>query len=99
MKIQPLYDRVLIEILEENQTLNSGLIIPDNAKKKPTRGIVRAVGTGFFKANGEHQALQIKLDQCVFFNQWAANSNEIKENDKTFIIVKEEDILAVIEEE
>lgn len=98
MKIQPLYDRVLIEIIEENQTLNSGLIIPDSAKKKPTKGIVRAVGTGFFKANGEHENLQIKVDQCVLFNQWAANSNEIKQDDKVFIIIKEEDILATYED-
>jgi chaperonin GroES len=96
MNIQPIYDRVLIEILEENQTLSSGLIIPESAKKKPTKGLVKAVGTGFFKANGEHQNLQIKVGQCVLFNQWAANSNEIKENDVTYIIIKEEDILAIV---
>lgn len=98
MKIQPLYDRVLIEILQEDQTLSSGLIIPETAKKKPTKGIIKAVGTGFYKANGEHENLKVKVDQCVLFNQWAANSNEVKENDKTFIIIKEEDILAVIED-
>tara|TARA_Y100000590_G_C15628500_1_gene980268 strand:- start:221 stop:517 length:297 start_codon:yes stop_codon:yes gene_type:complete len=98
MKIKPLYDRVLIEVLEENQTLSSGLIIPDSAKKKPTKGIVKAVGSGFFKANGEHEELEIKADQCVLFNEWAANSNEIIEDDKKFIIIKAEDVLAIIED-
>lgn len=98
MKIQPLYDRVAIEVLQEDQKLSSGLIIPETAKKKPTKGIVRAVGTGFFKANGEHENLLVKVGQCVLFNQWAANSNEITQDDKTFIIVKEEDILAVVED-
>ncbi|PPR08369.1 MAG: 10 kDa chaperonin [Proteobacteria bacterium] len=98
MKIKPLYDRVLIEVLEENQTLSSGLIIPDSAKKKPTKGIVKAVGSGFFKANGEHEELEIKVDQCVLFNEWAANSNEIIEDDKKFIIIKAEDVLAIIED-
>ncbi|HAG52346.1 MAG TPA: co-chaperone GroES [Alphaproteobacteria bacterium] len=97
MKIKPLYDRVLIEVLQEDQTLSSGLIIPESAKKKPTKGIIKAVGTGFFKANGEHENLKVCVDQTVLFNQWAANSNEIKEEEKTFIIIKEEDILAIIE--
>jgi len=97
MKITPLYDRVLIEVLQEDQTLSSGLIIPESAKKKPTKGIITAVGTGFFKANGEHENLQVNVGQTVLFNQWAANSNEIKEEEKTFIIIKEEDILAIIE--
>lgn len=98
MNIKPLYDRVLIEVLQEDQTLSSGLIIPETAKKKPTKGIIKAVGHGFFKANGEHENLTVKVGQCVLFNQWAANSNEINDADKTYIIIKEEDILAVVED-
>jgi len=98
MKISPIYDRVLIEILEEKDKLNSGLIIPESAKKKPTKGIVREVGHGFFKADGKHQELKIKKGDRVLFNQWAANSNEIKDSDKTYIIIKEEDVLATFED-
>ena len=98
MKITPIYDRVVIDIIEENQTLSSGLIIPEGAKRKPTKGHVIAVGDGFYKANGEHQALKVKTNDCVLFNQWAANSNEFKDGEKTYIIIKEEDILAIIEE-
>lgn len=98
MKIKPLYDRVLIKINQEDQTLASGLIIPETAKKKPTKGTIMAVGDGFFKANGDHESLKVNVGDCVLFNQWAANSNEIKNGDDTFIIIKEEDILAIVEE-
>ncbi|MCP4355229.1 MAG: co-chaperone GroES [Proteobacteria bacterium] len=98
MKIKPIYDRVLIEILEEKDKLNSGLIIPESAKKKPTKGVVIEVGHGFFKADGEHQALKLKAGDKVLFNQWAANSNEVKTGDKTYIIIKEEDVLATFKD-
>jgi len=98
MKINPIYDRVLIEILTETDTLSSGLIIPESAKKKPTKGLVKEVGHGFYKANGEHQKLKIKKNDKVLFNQWAANSSEIKEDGKTYILIKEDDILATFED-
>ena len=98
MVIKPLYDRVVIKVIQEEQRLKSGIIVPEISKKKPTKGVVTAVGTGFYKANGEHENLKVNVGDKVLFNQWAANSNEIKENDSIFIIIKEEDILAIIEE-
>lgn len=98
MKIKPIYDKILVEVFEESNTLSSGIIVPEASKKKPTKGIVIEIGHGFFKANGEHQALKVKKGDKILFNQWAANSNEFKEDDKTYIIIKEEDVLAIYQD-
>lgn len=98
MKIKPIYDKILVKVQEESSTLSSGLIIPESAKKKPTKGTVIAVGHGFYKANGEHQQLKLQEGDKILFNQWAANSNEFKEDEKTYIIIKEEDVLATYED-
>lgn len=96
MKMRPLYDRVIIKRLAEEQKTAGGIIIPDSAKEKPTKGEVVAVGSGTLTANGELRPLDVKVGDAVLFEKWASN-NEVNVNGETLIILKETDIIAVME--
>lgn len=93
-KIKPLFDYVLIEPLAEETMLPSGIVIPDTAKEKPQKGKVIAVGTGKKDDKGNVVALEVKLNDIVIYKKWGGT--EIKLTGKDYLLVKEEDVLAVV---
>ncbi len=95
MKVIPLHDRVLIERIEAESKTAGGIIIPDTAKEKPSEGRVIAVGEGLRNEDGKRIALDVKKGDRVLFQKWGGA--EVKIDGKELIILKESDILAVIE--
>ena len=95
MSIKPLYDRVVIRRLDEVTKTSGGIIIPDTAKEKPSEGIIEAVGTGTVTAEGKLLPLSVKVGDKVLFGKWSGTEVKVKGEDR--LIVKESDILAIIE--
>ncbi len=95
MSIRPLGDRVLIEQVEEVEVEKGGIIIPDSAKEKPQEGKVVAVGAGRRDENGKVIPMNVKKGDVVLMPKYGGS--EIKVNDKEFQIVREDDILAIVE--
>ncbi|HVW24805.1 MAG TPA: co-chaperone GroES [Polyangiaceae bacterium] len=95
MKIRPLQDRVLVKRVEEEQKTKGGIIIPDTAKEKPIEGEVIAVGNGKVLEDGKVRALDIKKGDRVLFGKYAGT--EVKIENVEHLILREEDILGVIE--
>ena len=95
MKVKPLNDRVLVKRIEETEKTKGGLIIPDTAKEKPQQGKVMAVGKGRVSDKGETTPLDVKVGDTVLFGKYAGN--EIKLDGEEFLIMREEDVLGVIE--
>ena len=96
MKIRPLHDRVLVKRLEENTKTAGGIIIPDTAKEKPSEGIVEAVGDGYRSEVGQVVPLNVKAGDKVLFGKWSGT--EVKVNGEERLIIREAEILAVVEE-
>ncbi|MET0155615.1 MAG: co-chaperone GroES [Rickettsiales bacterium] len=92
-KIVPLHDRVLVQRLEDESTTAGGIIIPDTAKEKPTRGKVVAVGKGGRSDSGNIIPLEVKEGDVVFFAKWGGT--EVKIEGQEYLIMKESDIIAV----
>ncbi len=97
MQIKPLYDRVLVRRIEEEEKTAGGIIIPDNAKEKPTRGEIVSVGQGSRDENGNIQPLAVKAGDVVLFAKWGGT--EVKVNGEELLIMKESDILGIVEGE
>ncbi len=95
MKVTPLYDRVLLKRVEAKEEVRGGIIIPDSAKEKPLEAEIVAVGPGKRADNGEVIALNVKVGDKVLVGKYAGT--EIKLNDVEHIIMREDEILAVIE--
>lgn len=95
MNIRPLYDRVVVRRVEEEKTTASGLIIPDSATEKPSEGEIIAVGKGKTSDNGSIIALDVKIGDKVLFGQYAGT--EIKVDGETLLMMREGDIVAVVE--
>ncbi len=95
MAIRPLHDRVLVKRLEEETTTPGGIIIPDSAKEKPTKGKIIAVGTGNKTEEGKVIPLDVQKGDVVLFAKWGGQ--EIKVDGEELIIMKESDIIAVEE--
>ena len=95
MTFKPLYDRVLVERLESEEKTAGGIIIPDTAKEKPVQGIVIAVGEGKVCENGNVIKPIVKANDKVLFTKWSGT--EVKMNDETVVVMKESDIIAIIE--
>ena len=95
MKIRPLYDRVLIKRVEEETKTKGGIIIPDTAKEKPQEGEVVAVGEGRVLENGKISSLDVKKGDRILFGKYSGT--EIKLDGIEHLIIKEEDILGVIQ--
>ena len=95
MKIRPLQDRILVERIEEEQKTAGGIIIPDTAKEKPVEGRVVAVGRGKVGDDGSIRALDVKPGDRVLFGKWSGS--EVKIDGEDLIIMKESDILGVLE--
>lgn len=96
MKIKPLYDRVLIRRVEEEEKTPGGIIIPDTAKEKPMRGEILACGNGTRAEDGTVTALTVKEGDIVLFGKWAGT--EVKVEGEELIIMKESDIIGIIED-
>jgi chaperonin GroES len=96
MSFRPLHDRVLIQPLEQDSKTKGGIIIPDTAKEKPVEGKVVAVGPGARDENGKLQPLDIKVGDTVLYGKWSGT--EVKVDGEDFLIVKESDVMGVIEQ-
>jgi chaperonin GroES len=96
MRIRPLHDRILIERVEEEQKTKGGIIIPDTAKEKPVQGKVIAVGKGKVTEKGQVTAPDVKEGNRILFSKYAGT--EVKIDGKEHLIIREDDILGVIEE-
>jgi len=95
MKLRPLQDRVLIRRLDQDEKTTGGIIIPDTAKEKPVEGEVIAAGPGARDEKGELQPLDLKVGDRVLFGKWAGT--EVKIDGEDLVIMKESDVLGVIE--
>ena len=92
--LKPLGDRVVVEAMEKDETTASGIVLPDTAKEKPQEGKIVAVGSGRYE-NGERVALELKEGDKVIFSKYAGT--EVKVGDKDLLIMRESDILAIVE--
>ena len=95
MAFRPLHDRVVVKRIEAEQKSAGGIIIPDTAKEKPQHGEVVAVGPGARNEKGELVALDVKAGDIVLFGKWSGT--EVKIDGQDLLIMKESDILGVIE--
>ena len=95
MKIRPLYDRILVKRIEESNKTAGGLFIPDSAKEKPQEALVVAVGNGKIIEDGSLRKLEVKAGDKVLFSKYSGN--EIKIDGTEHLILREDDILAVID--
>jgi len=96
MMIRPLYDRILAQRVEEQAKTSGGLFIPDNAKEKPLEAVVIAVGSGKLLENGTRQPISVKPGDKILVAKYSGS--DVKLVDKDHIIVREDDVLAVLEE-
>ncbi|WP_067725020.1 co-chaperone GroES [Oceanobacillus damuensis] len=92
--IKPLGDRVVIELVEQEETTASGIVLPDSAKEKPQEGRVVAVGSGRVTENGEKVALEVSEGDVIIFSKFAGT--EVKYQGSEYLILRENDILAVV---
>jgi chaperonin GroES len=96
MNLKPLHDRVLVKRLEEEEVTKGGIIIPDTAKEKPIKGEVVAVGPGKVADDGKTIAMTVKAGDKVLFNKYAGT--EVKIEGEEHLVMREDDILAIIED-
>jgi len=97
MKARPLHDRVVLKRIEEKETVKGGIIIPDTAKEKPMEGQVIAAGPGKILEDGKRSPMDVKAGDRVLFGKYAGT--EIKIDDEDYVIMREEEILAVLQKE
>ena len=95
MSLRPLHDRVMVRRLESEEKTAGGIIIPDTAKEKPIQGEVIAVGSGQVSEDGKVRALDVKVGDRVLFGKWSGT--EIKLENKEYLIMKESDIMGVMD--
>jgi chaperonin GroES len=96
MNVRPLHDRILVERLEEGEQKVGGIIIPDSAKEKPQQGKVVAAGNGKVKEDGTRIPLDVKSGDTILFGKYSGQ--EIKLDGQEYLIMREEEVLAVIDE-
>jgi len=94
MKLRPLHDRVIVKRSEEERTSPGGIVIPDTATEKPIRGEVLAVGRGKILENGETRPLDVKVGDKILFGKYSGT--EVKVDGQEVLVMREEDIMAVI---
>ena len=95
MKVRPLYDRILVRRVAEEEKTKGGIIIPDSAKEKPSEAEVVAVGSGKVNEKGELRALEVKKGDRILFGKYSGN--EIKIDGDELIILREDEVLGVLE--
>ena len=95
MKLRPLQDRLLVQRVEEEATTKGGIIIPDTAKEKPAEGKVVAVGNGKLGEDGKRIALEVKKGDRILFGKYSGT--EVKISGEEYLIMREEDVLGIID--
>ena len=95
MKVRPLHDRIIVQRLEEGEQKIGGIIIPDTAKEKPQQGKVYAVGAGKVKDDGKRLPLDVKDGDTILFGKYSGQ--EIKIDGEEYLIMREDEVLGVIE--
>lgn len=95
MKLEPLGDRVVVEPIEEEEMTASGIVLPDTAKEKPQRGKIIAAGPGRLDDEGKRLPMSVAVDEVVLYAKYAGT--EIKLEGKKLLILKESDVLAIVE--
>jgi chaperonin GroES len=95
MNIRPLYDRIVVKRVEEQESTLHGIVIPDSAKEKPQEGEVLAIGRGKRLENGKLVALDLKAGDRILFGKYSGN--EIKLDGTEYIIMREDDVLGILE--
>ena len=95
ISIQPIGDRIVVERESSEETTAGGILLPDSAKDKPSRGMVVSVGTGRLLDDGSRSELQLKVGDRVIFSSYAPE--ELTVNDQEYLLMREDDVLAVIE--
>lgn len=95
MNIKPLYDRIVVERIEEDTLSSGGIVIPDSAKEKPDQGIVKSVGPGKRTDDGKTLKLEVKVGDRILFGKYAGTG--IKVDGKELMVIREDDVLAVID--
>ena len=95
MKVRPLHDRLIVQRLEEGEQRVGGIIIPDSAKEKPQQGKVIAAGSGTSKDGGKRIPLAVRAGDTILFGKYSGQ--EIKLDGKDYIIMKEDEVLAIVE--
>lgn len=95
MNIRPLHDRVVVRRMEEERTTAGGIVIPDSATEKPSTGEILAVGNGKITDSGEVHALDVKVGDKIMFGKYSGT--EVKVDGEDLLIMREDDIMAVVE--
>ena len=95
MNVRPLHDRIIVQRIEEGEQKIGGIIIPDTAKEKPQQGKVIAAGAGKVKDDGKRIALDVKAGDSILFGKYSGQ--EIKLDGEEYLIMKEDEVLAIIE--
>jgi len=94
MKVRPLHDRLLVRRLEEKETAQGGIIIPDTAKEKPMEGKVLAVGNGRVLDSGKRLPVEVKVGETILFGKYSGT--EIKVDGEEVLVVREDEVLAIV---
>ena len=95
MKIRPLYDRIVVQRIEEKETVRGGIIIPDSAKEKPQEGKVLAVGKGKILEDGKVRPLDVQAGQRILFGKYSGN--DIKLDGEEYLLMREDEVLGILE--
>lgn len=93
--LKPLGDKIVVERVEADSKTSGGIVLPDSAKEKPQRGIVKAIGAGRLLDNGNRAEMQVAVGDQVFFTAYAGS--EVRINDDEFMIMSESDVLVILE--
>lgn len=96
MNIRPLHDRIIVRRMDEERTSSGGIVIPDSAAEKPSKGEVVAVGNGKLLENGELRALDVKVGDNVLFGKYSGT--EVKIDDDELLVMREDDVMAVFQD-
>ena len=96
MNIRPLHDRVMVRRIEEDRTSAGGIVIPDTAAEKPVRGEVIAAGPGKILENGDIRPMDVKVGEKILFGKYSGT--EVKVNGEEILVMREEDIIGIIDE-
>ncbi len=95
MKLRPLGNHIIVKPMEEDEVKKSGIIIPDTAKEKPSKGEVIAVGAGSVMEDGKRKPIDVKVGEKVLYSKYGGT--EVKIDDVNYLVMTDEDILAVVE--
>jgi chaperonin GroES len=98
MKLKPIGDRIIVRRQESQEKTKGGIVLPDSAKNKPQRGKVLAVGPGKVLKDGSRRGLQVKEGDLVLFTSWAGDEFKDTRNKDEVLVMREEDVLAVLDE-